>query len=38
MNVIAMYRDGGYGLSAEWINFKTTYATAATSATTVSLA
>lgn len=27
-NVIAMYRDGGMGLSAEWINFKTTYATA----------
>jgi hypothetical protein len=22
-NVIAMYRDGGYGLSAEWVNFKT---------------
>ncbi len=22
-NVIAMYRDGGFGLSAEWINFKT---------------
>lgn len=28
-NVIAMYRDGGMGLSAEWINFATKYATAA---------
>ncbi len=28
-NVIAMYRDGGLGLSAEWINFQTKYATAA---------
>jgi hypothetical protein len=26
-NVIAMYRDGGYGLSAEWINFATKYGT-----------
>jgi hypothetical protein len=25
-NVILMYRDGGYGISAEWINFKTKYA------------
>jgi hypothetical protein len=33
MNVILMYRDGGYGISAEWINFKTTYATAFSSAT-----
>lgn len=32
-NVQAIYRDGGYGLSAEWINFKTTYAlTASTTA------
>lgn len=27
-NVMAMYRDGGYGLSAEWIHFDTKYATA----------
>jgi hypothetical protein len=27
-NVLAMYRDGGYGLSAEWINFQTKQATA----------
>ncbi len=26
-NVIVMYRDGGYGLSAEWIHFDTTQAT-----------
>jgi hypothetical protein len=26
-NLIAMYRDGGYGLSLEWINFKTKVAT-----------
>jgi len=26
-NVIAMYRDGGYGLSGEWINFQTKNAT-----------
>jgi len=26
-NVILQYRDGGYGVSAEWINFKTTNAT-----------
>jgi hypothetical protein len=33
-NVIAMYRDGGMGLSAEWINFQTKIATAGgTSAT-----
>ena len=25
-NVILQYRDGGYGVSAEWINFKTTNA------------
>ncbi len=31
-NVIAMYRDGGYGLSAEWINFKTTNAVTFTGA------
>lgn len=34
-NIMAMYRTAGYGVSAEWINFKTTYATAATSTTTV---
>jgi hypothetical protein len=27
-NVILMYRDGGYGLSAEWINFATKYGSA----------
>jgi hypothetical protein len=27
-NLIAMYRDGGYGFSAEWINFSTKYSTA----------
>ncbi len=27
-NVLAMYRDGAFGLSAEWIGFNTTYATA----------
>ena len=26
-NVIAMYRDGAYGLSAEWIHFETKYGT-----------
>ena len=26
-NVIAMYRDGGYGFSAEWIHFATKYGT-----------
>jgi hypothetical protein len=26
-NVILQYRDGGYGVSAEWVNFKTTNAT-----------
>lgn len=26
INAILMYRDGGYGLSAEWINFLTKYA------------
>jgi hypothetical protein len=25
-NVIAMYRDGGFGFSVEWINFQTKYA------------
>ncbi|HEX9241805.1 MAG TPA: hypothetical protein VF875_05130 [Anaeromyxobacter sp.] len=32
-NVIAMYRDGGFGLSAEWINFKTRLATSVVAAT-----
>jgi hypothetical protein len=27
-NVAAIYRDGGYGLSAEWLNFQTKVATA----------
>jgi hypothetical protein len=27
-NVILMYRDGGYGVSAEWINFATKYGSA----------
>jgi hypothetical protein len=27
-NVLAMYREGGFGVSAEWINFQTKYATA----------
>lgn len=32
-NVIAMYRDGGYGLSVEWINFNTKYSTTVDTAT-----
>jgi hypothetical protein len=32
-NVIAMYRDGGYGLSAEWLNFNTKYSTTVNTAT-----
>lgn len=27
-NLMAMYRDGGYGVSLEWINFKTKYGSA----------
>jgi hypothetical protein len=34
-NVFLMYRDGGYGLSLEWINFQTKYGSATNQATGV---